>query len=80
MRVARGSHRLALGCQQTAPIRVSDHLGYRLTEPILEFYRQFCVELEVDTASFSRAVLTKLIRKQVLEGVQDRKKNPVLII
>ncbi|CAO0820568.1 hypothetical protein DFAR_160012 [Desulfarculales bacterium] len=30
---------------------------------ILELYRQICVELEVGTASFSRAILTKLIRK-----------------
>ncbi|CAO0821121.1 hypothetical protein DFAR_2120010 [Desulfarculales bacterium] len=34
----------------------------------------------MDIASFSRAVLTKLIRKQVLEIAQDRKKKPVLII
>ncbi|CAO0823586.1 hypothetical protein DFAR_3800008 [Desulfarculales bacterium] len=34
----------------------------------------------MDTASFSRAVLTKLIRKQVLEIAQDCKKTPVLII
>ncbi|CAO0823170.1 hypothetical protein DFAR_340053 [Desulfarculales bacterium] len=34
----------------------------------------------MDTASFSRAALTKLIRKQVLEIAQDRKKNLVLII
>ncbi|CAO0819946.1 hypothetical protein DFAR_1250003 [Desulfarculales bacterium] len=30
---------------------------------ILDFYRQVCVELEGDTASFSRAVRIKLIRK-----------------
>ncbi|CAO0824497.1 hypothetical protein DFAR_670006 [Desulfarculales bacterium] len=47
---------------------------------ILKFYRQICVELEGDTTSFSRAVLTKLIRKQVLEIAQDRKKKPVFII
>ncbi|CAO0822053.1 hypothetical protein DFAR_2800014 [Desulfarculales bacterium] len=35
----------------------------------------------MDTASFSKAVLTKLIRKQVLEIAQDRKKKkPALII
>ncbi|CAO0823335.1 hypothetical protein DFAR_3650012 [Desulfarculales bacterium] len=34
----------------------------------------------MDTASFSRAVLTKLIRKQVLEIAQDRKKKSVLFI
>ncbi|CAO0819652.1 hypothetical protein DFAR_620009 [Desulfarculales bacterium] len=41
---------------------------------ILELYRQICVELEVDTASFSGAVLTKLIKKQVLEFAQNAKK------
>ncbi|CAO0821792.1 hypothetical protein DFAR_2650011 [Desulfarculales bacterium] len=46
----------------------------------LELYGQTCVELEVDTASFSKAVLTKLIRKQVLEIAQDRKKESVLIV
>ncbi|CAO0821418.1 hypothetical protein DFAR_2330005 [Desulfarculales bacterium] len=30
---------------------------------ILEFYRRICVELEMCTASSSRAVLTKLVRK-----------------
>ncbi|CAO0820624.1 hypothetical protein DFAR_1760005 [Desulfarculales bacterium] len=34
----------------------------------------------MDTASFSRAVLTKLIQKQVLEIAQDHKKKSVLII
>ncbi|CAO0820997.1 AAA family ATPase [Desulfarculales bacterium] len=44
-------------------------------------YRQICVELEVNTASFSRSVLTKLIRKQALKIAQDRnKKKPALII
>ncbi|CAO0824344.1 hypothetical protein DFAR_620004 [Desulfarculales bacterium] len=34
----------------------------------------------MDTASFSRAILIKLIREQVLEVAQDRKKKPVFII
>ncbi|CAO0822882.1 hypothetical protein DFAR_3360009 [Desulfarculales bacterium] len=34
----------------------------------------------MDIVSSSKAVLTKLIRKQVLEIAQDRKKKPVLII
>ncbi|CAO0821037.1 hypothetical protein DFAR_2090015 [Desulfarculales bacterium] len=34
----------------------------------------------MDTASFSRVVLTKFIKKQVLEVAQDRKNKPVLII
>ncbi|CAO0821649.1 hypothetical protein DFAR_2520001 [Desulfarculales bacterium] len=44
----------------------------------MELYRQICVEFEVDTASFSRAVLTKLIRKQVLEIAQNARSNPSL--
>ncbi|CAO0824398.1 hypothetical protein DFAR_630037 [Desulfarculales bacterium] len=47
---------------------------------ILEFYRQICVELAGDTTSFSRAVLTKIIRKQILEVAQDRKKQSVLVL
>ncbi|CAO0822538.1 hypothetical protein DFAR_3160006 [Desulfarculales bacterium] len=43
---------------------------------ILELYRQICVELEVDTASPSRAILTKLIRKQVLEIARTARRNP----
>ncbi|CAO0824573.1 hypothetical protein DFAR_710036 [Desulfarculales bacterium] len=46
----------------------------------LEFYRQICVEFERDNASFSRAVFTKFIRKQVLEAAQDRKEQSVLIV
>ncbi|CAO0821833.1 hypothetical protein DFAR_2690022 [Desulfarculales bacterium] len=34
----------------------------------------------MDTTSFSRAVLTKLIREQVLEIAQECKKRPVLIV
>ncbi|CAO0823409.1 hypothetical protein DFAR_3690049 [Desulfarculales bacterium] len=34
----------------------------------------------MDTASVSRAALIKLIRKQILEVAQDRKKKPVLFI
>ncbi|CAO0822023.1 hypothetical protein DFAR_2770044 [Desulfarculales bacterium] len=34
----------------------------------------------MDTASFSKAVFTKFVRKQVLEIAQDLKKQSVLII
>jgi general secretion pathway protein A len=47
---------------------------------ILELYRQICSALELDTSSFSRAVLTRLIRRLITQSVQDRKKKPVLII
>ncbi|CAO0822906.1 AAA family ATPase [Desulfarculales bacterium] len=43
---------------------------------ILELYRQICVKLEGYTISFSRTVLTKFTRKQVLEIAQERKKTP----
>ncbi|CAO0822576.1 hypothetical protein DFAR_530016 [Desulfarculales bacterium] len=51
----------------------------------MELYRQICVELEVDTASFSRAILIKLIKKQALPshiqnlsapGLQGRGQKP----
>ena len=47
---------------------------------ILEFYRQLASELEVDTNSFARAVLLRIIRRQVLELACNRKQLPVLII
>jgi general secretion pathway protein A len=47
---------------------------------ILELYRQVCSELEVDTSSSSRAVLTRIIRRQILELTTSRKQKPVLII
>lgn len=47
---------------------------------ILEFYRQLSSELEVDTASSSRAVLTRIIRRQILELTQARKLKVALII
>ena len=47
---------------------------------ILELYRQLCSQLEIDTASSSRAVLTRTIRRQVREIATARKKKLVLII
>jgi general secretion pathway protein A len=47
---------------------------------ILELYRQLCSELEVDTSSSSRAVLTRIIRRQILELTTTRKQKVVLII
>lgn len=46
---------------------------------ILELYRMICSELEVNTAAYSRAVLTKAIRRQILE-LTNRKLKAVLII
>jgi general secretion pathway protein A len=47
---------------------------------ILELYRQLSSELEIDTASSSRAVLTRIIRRQIMELTTARKRKPVLII
>jgi len=47
---------------------------------ILELYRQLCSELEEDTSSSSRAVLTRIIRRQILELTTTRKQKVVLII
>jgi len=47
---------------------------------ILEVYRQLLAELDIHTASSSRAILTGKIRKQILNLVQSKKQQPVLII
>jgi len=47
---------------------------------ILELYRQIALELEVETASFSRALLTRKIRKSILELVLGKKQKVVLLI
>ncbi len=47
---------------------------------ILELYRQLCSELEVHTASSSRAIMTRIIRRQIAEMVSARKQKPILII
>lgn len=47
---------------------------------ILEVYRQLLAELDIQTASSSRAILTGLIRTQILALVQSKKQQPVLII
>jgi general secretion pathway protein A len=47
---------------------------------ILEVYRQLLAELDIRTASSSRAILTGMIRSQILNVVQSKKQQPVLII
>lgn len=47
---------------------------------ILEFYRQLLAELDIHTASSSRAVLTRLIKAQVVELAKAKKIHPVLIV
>lgn len=47
---------------------------------ILELYRQLLAELDINTASSSRAVLTMLIRRQISDLAHAQKVQPVLII
>jgi type II secretory pathway predicted ATPase ExeA len=47
---------------------------------ILETYRQLLAELDIDTASPSRAVLVRKIKNQVLDLVHGKKQKPVLVI
>ncbi|MEE4242705.1 MAG: AAA family ATPase [Desulfopila sp.] len=47
---------------------------------ILEVYRQLLAELDINTASSSRAVLTSNIRKQIQNLVGNKKQQPLLII
>ncbi len=47
---------------------------------IIELYRQFLGELGIDTASFSKAVLTKRIRREILELVCGKKMHVVLVV
>ena len=47
---------------------------------ILEVYRQLLAELDIHTASSSRAVLTRLIRSQIQNLVATKKQQPLLVI
>ena len=47
---------------------------------IIELYRQFLGELGADTASFSKAVLMKRIRREIMELVCGKKIRAVLVI
>ncbi len=47
---------------------------------ILEVYRQLLAELDINTASSSRAVLTRQIKSQIQNLVVTKKQQPLLII
>ncbi len=47
---------------------------------ILEVYRQLLAELDIHTASSSRAVLTRRIREQIANLVNTKKQQPLLVI
>jgi type II secretory pathway predicted ATPase ExeA len=47
---------------------------------ILEFYRQLLAELDILTASSSRAVLTRLLKAQIVDLARAKKVKPLLIV
>ena len=47
---------------------------------ILEFYRQLLAELGIETTGSSRAVMTRLIKREVQQLVQGKKFEVLLII
>lgn len=47
---------------------------------ILEFYRQLLAELDINTASSSRAVLTRLIKTQITDLIRAKRLQPLLIV
>jgi len=47
---------------------------------ILEFYRQLLAQLDINTASSSRAVLTRLIKEHIKDLAQTQKIQPLLIV
>jgi general secretion pathway protein A len=47
---------------------------------ILEIYRQLLAELDIETASPSRAVLVRNIRRQVLDLIHGKKQKPVIVL
>jgi len=47
---------------------------------ILEFYRQFVHELDIPLSSNSKAVMTKVIKKEIVDWVRDKKMKLVLVI
>jgi general secretion pathway protein A len=67
----------------TSRLHPSEYVVFWVTASagsILEIYRQLCSELEVHTGSSSRAVMIRIIRRQIAEIVTARKQKPVLII
>jgi len=50
------------------------------TGSILEVYRQITEELGIEKSSNSKAVMTKIIKKEIMEFIDNRKMKVVLII
>jgi hypothetical protein len=67
-------------CLKPAPsLAVPPPLDHRLGRSILETYRQLAGALDIETKSFSRAALTRIIRHSIYELV-NKKIQPLLII
>ena len=47
---------------------------------ILELYRQLCWALEMETRSYSRAVMARLIQTQIQDSVEGKKQKVALVI
>lgn len=47
---------------------------------ILEFYRQFVDALDIPVSSNSKAIMTKVIKKEIADWVRDKKMKLVLVI
>lgn len=67
-------------CGQLHPAKYKPLWVTATSGSILEVYRQLLAELDIQTASSSRAILTGRIRTQILNLVQSKKQQPVLII
>lgn len=48
--------------------------------PILELYRQITAEMGIDRSSNSKALMTRLIRKEIMELIDGKKMKVVLIV
>jgi type II secretory pathway predicted ATPase ExeA len=67
-------------CGQLHPSKYKSLWVTATSGSILELYRQLLGELDIRSASSSRAILTGQIRTQILALVQSKKQQPVLII
>jgi general secretion pathway protein A len=67
----------------TGQLHPSEYVAVHITASsgsILELYRQLLTELGIDTASSSRAVLTRVIKRQIKQLIIDKKLKVVLTV
>ena len=50
------------------------------TGSIIEIYRQLLRELKIDKSSTSKAILTRTIRKEVSELINEKKQKPIMVV